>query len=77
LTVGAFWHIGIALVFWKDCNYPFLSVLAQDVLCIPATSAPVERLFSLASIACGGKRNRLSGIQLEREVMMKANKQFF
>ena len=51
------------LVFWQDYSnkYPMLSVLAQDILVIPATFAPVERLVSQASVALAGKRNRLSG----------------
>lgn len=67
------------LSFWNAmvASYPRLAAFAQDILCIPATSAPVERLFSQAAVACGGKRNRLSGIRLEREVMMKVNKRFF
>ena len=36
--------------FWKDnCKrYPYLSTIAKDVLLVPASSAPVERLFSVA-----------------------------
>lgn len=64
--------------FWlkNALKYPALSELAFEILTIPATSAPVERLFSQASIAAGGKRNRLSSENLEREVMVKVNKQF-
>lgn len=67
------------IIFWTEnqSQYPSLSALAQDILVIPATSAPVERLFSQASIAISGKRNRLGGDHLEREVMMKTNKRFF
>ena len=68
------------VTFWNDLggsSYAILSSLAVDVLCIPSTSAPIERVFSQASIACGSKRNRLSGPRLERETMMKMNKRFF
>ena len=67
------------LEFWKvhTNRYPALSALAQDVLVIPATSAPVERVFSQAGIACGGKRNRLAGKQLESEVMLKINEKYY
>jgi hypothetical protein len=66
------------LEFWTKNSgaYPKLAGLAQDIMIIPATSAPVERLFSQASIAIAGRRNRLSGQQLQREVMMKSNKHF-
>jgi hypothetical protein len=34
------------LVFRKSSIYKTLSQLATKVLCVPATSAPVERVFS-------------------------------
>ncbi|CAB5327112.1 unnamed protein product [Rhizophagus irregularis] len=36
------------LAWWKvqEANYPNLSKMALDYLAIPATSAPVERIFS-------------------------------
>lgn len=38
------------LQWWKYQNiYPILSAMARDVLCVPATSVPVERLFSEAA----------------------------
>jgi hAT family C-terminal dimerisation region len=56
------------LVFWMDQRekYPTLSKLVLEILVIPATSAPIERVFAQASIEASGKRNRLSGDQLER-----------
>lgn len=67
------------LSFWKDHGgtYPNLTLLAQDIFAIPATSASVERVFSQASIAINGRRNRLSGEQFECEVMLKTNKSYF
>lgn len=65
--------------FWPKNfdQYPLLAALATDVLIIPATSAPIERVFSQASIALGCKRVRLTGNNLEREVMLKCNRRFF
>lgn len=67
------------LLFWKvhENEYSNLASVARDVFAVPATSAPVERVFSQASIATNGKRTRLSGKQLEREIMLKTNKVYF
>ena len=48
--------------FWLDqaSVYPLLSPVAIDLLAIPASSAPVERVFSTARELTTGKRNRLS-----------------
>ena len=53
---------------------PLLAPLALDVLAVPASSAPVERVFSTAGIASGGKCNSLSGVHLEQRVMWRKNK---
>ena len=49
------------LEWWRSRKdvYPMLSELARCVLCIPATSAPTERIFSLASLIISKSRNRL------------------
>jgi zinc finger BED domain-containing protein 1 (E3 SUMO-protein ligase ZBED1) len=44
----------------KEQFYPKLACLARAILQIPATSAPVERLFSTAGVVVNKKRNRLS-----------------
>jgi len=84
--ISSYWHSNHLVTrksdpfwFWNDHEmaYPKLASLTLRVLAIPATSAPVERLFSQASYASSGKRVNLSGNQLEREVMLKSNKRFF
>ena len=62
--------------YWvsMECQFSSLSLLAYDILSIPASSAPVERIFSASGDSCLGKRNRLSGTNLEREVLIKMNK---
>ena len=49
------------LDFWKTHrgSYPILSKLARQYLGIPATSVPVERLFSQAGELISAKRNSL------------------
>ena len=66
------------ITFWIDneANYPLLSSLAIDMLYIPASSAPVERTFSVAGESTSGKRNRLSDRNLEREVLIRNNKHY-
>lgn len=64
--------------FWKRKKdiYPKLFVVALDIFASPATSAPVERVFSQASHATSGRRGRLEHFALEREVLMRCNKHF-
>jgi len=61
------------LQFWleNESTYPLLASLAYDILSIPASSTPVERLFSTAGLVSSGRRNRISDRSLEREVMLK------
>ena len=46
------------LMWWKEnCQrFPLLAVLARRTLCIPATSAPSERVFSTAGLTISKKR---------------------
>jgi hypothetical protein len=48
--------------WWKAVGnkYGFLRLLARAALAAPATSAPVERLFSECSLITTKKRNRMS-----------------
>ncbi len=49
------------LLWWKQkqFQFPILSCLAQKYLCIPATEAPSERIFSTASLLLSKFRNRM------------------
>jgi len=49
------------LEWWAqhEGKYPILSSLARNVLCIPATSAPTERLFSYAGLTIADNRANL------------------
>ena len=62
--------------FWieNEKTYPSLAPVACDLLIIPASSAPIERVFSTAGQITSGKRNRLNDRNLEREVLLKKNK---
>ncbi len=50
------------LLWWKEHHnrYPLVRKLAQKILCIPATSAPVEQVFSSAANVIDKKRCRLN-----------------
>ena len=66
------------LEYWIEIQsrYPLLSKVAVDILVIPVSSAPIERVFSTAGEACIGRRNRLADSNFEREVMLKKNKHY-
>jgi len=67
-----------ALRFWLDLEtvLPNLFRLAADLMVVPASSAPIERTFSIAGYCCIGRRNRLNNLNLEREVLIKTNDQY-
>jgi hypothetical protein len=49
------------LIWWrqKQSLFPILSCLAQKYLCIPATEAPSERIFSTSSLLLNKFRNQM------------------
>ncbi|XP_015783088.1 zinc finger BED domain-containing protein 4-like [Tetranychus urticae] len=67
------------ILYWNDkkSTLKLLSNIALNIICVPSSSACVERLFSLASYACSNRRNRLEGSNLEREVLLSKNRWVF
>ena len=63
------------LDYWKvnHIQYPTLARLANKLLAIPATSAPVERLFSIAGKVFRPERCSLKDETFERLMMIKCN----
>lgn len=63
------------LEYWNinSYRYPVLSKLAAKYLAIPATSAPVERLFSVAGKTFRPERCRLSDANFEKLMNIKCN----
>ena len=61
------------LDWWRSHEklYPCLSRYARRVLAIPATSAPSERVFSVAGQTATKKRNRLTGHAVTLLVWLK------
>lgn len=60
----------------NDEHFPVLAPIACDILAVPASTAPVERIFSTGEDATGGKRNRLTQKNLEREIFIRRNKKY-
>lgn len=62
------------LQFWhQNSTFPRLQVLATKFLAVPATSAPVERVFSTGGIFMRPHRARLSNQSLGDLMMLKCN----
>ena len=61
------------LIFKKKEFYPYLHRLAVRVLSVPATSAPVERVFSSSGIIMRPHRSRLTKNMLATLTLLKCN----
>lgn len=57
-------------------QFPALSTVACDILATPASTAPVERIFSCGGEVTRGKRNRLTDKNLKREILLRRNKKY-
>ena len=53
-----------------------IATYALNLFTVPASSAGIERVFSLASIVQGGLRHRLGAGSTEKELMIKVNRSF-
>lgn len=60
------------LQWWRDnqFKYPVVSKFARRILCIPATSAPSERVFSAAGLTITDRRAALHGELAASQVML-------
>ncbi len=66
-------QIDSMLVFQKSSVYKTLSQLAAKVLCVPATLAPVERVFSQSGFLLRQHRASMSKKTLQMLTMLKCN----
>ena len=55
-------------------HYPMLKPLFETVFCIPASSAPVERIFSTSGLIMRPHRARMSDAILETLVFLSCNR---
>lgn len=69
-------YLDDALEWWcqHERMYPTLSQLAEMLLCIPATSAPAESVFSTAGNLVTDNRNRLKPKHVD--IMLFLNKNY-
>lgn len=63
------------LTWWQqnEGRFDALKILARKYLPVPATSAPSERVFSLAGNICSRRRASLSSDHLDALVFLNAN----
>ncbi|KAI0223224.1 hypothetical protein LSAT2_025546, partial [Lamellibrachia satsuma] len=63
------------LLFWKNRSgdYPQLATLACRYLAVPASSAPVERIFSIAGKIFRPERCSLSDERFEHLMFIRTN----
>ena len=64
------------LDFWVENESKYetmIPLIAQDILCIPATSTPSERLFSASGLLSSGVMSNISPANLEKRVLTKVN----
>jgi hypothetical protein len=64
--------------FWRSNADEFgpLAALAKCLLPVPATSAPVERVFSQAGIATCCRKNRIGPTLLKMKLMLEMNQKY-
>ena len=55
-------------------KFPHIAVAARRLLCVPATSAAAERMFSCAGLISTPLRNRLRAETLEKLTLLSCNK---
>ena len=63
------------LVWWKanQGRYPHLSKLAKQLLCIPGTSVPSERVFSVSGTITSPKRNCIKPENVDMLIFLNKN----
>jgi hypothetical protein len=61
--------------FYKEHDHNFvpLSHFARSVLCVPATSAPVERIFSVGGYILQSRRRRMTDRLFRQMIFLKCN----
>ena len=67
--------LGNPLIWWRENqkHFPQLAKLAKKYLCVPATSVPSERAFSMAGHVVNEKRSSLLPENVNMLVFLSAN----
>ena len=63
----------LAWLYKNGSQYPRIQCVAWDVLCVPASSASVERLFSRSGLTCTQLRNKLDPKLVEKIMWLVGN----
>lgn len=65
----------LPLTFWKRSvdRFKFLASISLDVFCVPASSANIERVFSVARDILSAKRTRMKSILFRRILFIRRN----
>lgn len=62
------------LHYWKHAGrFKYLSQIALSLFCIPASSANIERIFSVAKDILSAKRNRMKSELFRRILSIRHN----
>jgi hypothetical protein len=66
------------LSFWREhqARFPAITLLARDILSIPATGAGVERLFNTARDICHYRRGRMKSETIQELMMYLCTSKF-
>jgi hypothetical protein len=70
----------LTLLEWWKCNeylYPRLAKVAKNILAIPASSVPSERVFSLAGNIVNKKRSRLNADNIDKLIFLNMNMKMY
>ena len=71
----------ISTSFWRNCvktnQLKYLLPIARRALCVPASEAPSERVFSKLSLLIGRLRNRISPDLLRDIMFLSCNRKLF
>jgi hypothetical protein len=64
------------LLWWKSnsTQFPIIAKIARKFLCIPATSAPSERVFSVAGLVISKLRSHLTPENASCIIMLRESK---
>ena len=82
LSLSAVRVVWFLMSYGKNCSqeskenqkkYPILAMLAKDVLGVPSSSAPVERLFSIAGKVFTPERCQLTDKRFEQLMFIRCN----
>jgi hypothetical protein len=62
-----------SIEIFSNAEFNLISTLFERLFCVPASSAPVERIFSQSGIIMRSHRARMSNKLLEELVFLKCN----